>query len=76
MGELNLTGQAVAGTAIQTRLVQMKTLLDQRKIYWDKMSDEKKSAWVSSDKDPVMSLAWDIYKYLDKNFFRGEDTNG
>ncbi len=76
MPNLNLTGQTTAGTAIQTRIVQLKNLLDQRKPFWDRMPNEKKKAWVKSEKDPVMNLAWDVFKYLNNNFFNREDTNG
>lgn len=74
MPDLNLIGQTTAGTAIQTRIVQLKSLLDQRKPFWDRMPIEKKRAWIASNKDPVMNLAWDVFKYLNNNFFREEDT--
>jgi len=74
MANLNLTGQTTAGTAIQTRIVQLKTLLDQRKPFWDRMPIEKKRMWIKSGKDPVMNLAWDVFKYLNNNFFREEET--
>jgi len=74
MAELNLTTQATAGAAIRTRIIQLKTLLEQRKPFWDRMPIEKKRAWIVSDKDPVMNLAWDIFKYLNNNFFRNEET--
>lgn len=44
----------------------------QRKVVWDKMSIEKKKQWVESNEDPVMKLAWDVYNWLDNNFF-GKD---
>lgn len=75
MANLNLTGQTTAGTAIQTRIVQLKTLLDQRKPFWDRMPIEKKKAWIKSGEDPVMSLAWDVFKYLNNNFFMNEETH-
>jgi hypothetical protein len=47
--------------------------MDQRKPIWDRMSDAKKRAWVTSGKDPIMTLAWKIYRYLRDNFFQVED---
>ncbi len=76
MADLTLTGQTTSSGQIQTRINTLKTLLDQRKPFWQRMSNEKKKAWVKSGKDPVMSLAWDVFKYLNNNFFKEEDTNG
>lgn len=76
MTELSLTGQTVSASQIQTRIVTLKSLMDQRKPIWDKISTEKKRAWILSNKDPIMSLSWDIYRYLENNFFYEEDING
>ncbi len=74
MATLNLTGQNAERTTIAPKLLRLKQLLDERKVIWSKIPVEKKKKWIKSEKDPVMNLAWDIYKYLDKNFFgeRGE----
>ena len=74
MAILDLTGQTTSAGQIQTRINALKTLLDQRKPFWDRMPIEKKRAWIASNKDPVMTLAWDVFKYLNNNFFSGEDT--
>jgi hypothetical protein len=76
MADLNLTGQATSANQIQTRVTQLRTAMELRKPFWDRMSVEKKRAWIASGKDPIMSLAWDVFKYLKNNFFREEDTNG
>jgi len=75
MADLNLTGQATLSGQIQTRITQMQTSMNQRKAIWDRLSDDKKRAWIKSGKDPLMTLAWNIFKYLKNNFFREEDTN-
>lgn len=69
MAILSLTGQTIASAEITPKLVQLKNLMDQRKIIWDKISDEKKRAWVLSEKDPIMDIAWDVFRYLNNNFF-------
>lgn len=72
---LNLTNQTTAKNQIAPKLAALKTELDKRLPVWRRISLEKKRQWVLSDKDPIMSLAWDVYKYLDKNFF-GDVRNG
>jgi hypothetical protein len=76
MADLNLTGQSTSAGQIQTRIVQLRNAMELRKPFWGRMSEKKKKAWVVSGKDPIMSLAWDVYKYLNNNFFQREDTNG
>ena len=76
MATLNLTDQVTNASQIQTEINFLKTLLNQRKPFWDRMSIEKKRIWIKSNKDPVMTLAWEVFKYLKNNFFREEDTNG
>jgi hypothetical protein len=65
-------------TKLINALSGLKTQLDLRKELWARLPADKCKAWVTSDKDDVMSLAWDIYKYLDNNFFyrKGEVENG
>ena len=69
MTDLNLTGQTTLASAIQTRVSQLKTAMDDRLPVWRKLPDEKKKKWVTSDKDDIMTLSWNIYKYLRDNFF-------
>ena len=74
MADLNLTGQATLAGPIQTRVAQLKTAMDARLAVWQRLPDAKKKAWVASGKDPIMTLSWEIYKYLKKNFFEREET--
>jgi hypothetical protein len=73
MADLTLTGQATSAGQIQTRITQLRNAMELRKDVWTRMSLEKKRAWVTSGKDPIMSLAWTVYRYLRDNFFREED---
>ena len=75
MADLDLTGQATESSTINPKLLRIKQLLDQRKTIWLRIPYAKRKAWVTSDKDPIMSAAWDIYKYLNNNFF-GEKYRG
>lgn len=67
-GTLTLTTQATKAAAIQTQIVVLRNQLDQRIEVWNKLSREKKIAWVKNDKDPIMGVAWNVSKYLVKNF--------
>jgi conjugal transfer/entry exclusion protein len=69
MAILNLINQQAATTQIQPYINTLKNRLDNRKAVWDKLSVEKRRQWILSDKDPIMTLAYSIYKYLHKNFF-------
>lgn len=71
--ELNLTGQEAYAQNIQPEILTLKSLMNDRKVVWDKISNAKKKAWITSDKDPIMSLAWSIYSWLDNNFFEDYD---
>ena len=72
MTTLNLTGQSIEYSDVAPKLLKLKNLLDQRKDIWNKLPLSKKKMWVTSNKDPIMSIAWDVYKYLRNNFF-GEE---
>ncbi len=72
MADLVLTGQGIERADIAPKLLKMKNLLDQRKVIWQKIPPEKRKVWVTSEKDPIMDIAWDIWTYLRANFF-GED---
>lgn len=74
MAILDLSGQQAAYNLIAPRMQQLKDAMDLRKSIWDKLPVAKKIAWIQSDKDPIMGLAWTIYKYLRNNFF-GEETD-
>jgi hypothetical protein len=70
---LNLAGQQTIKTQVGPKLLQLKTALDLRLPVWNRLSLAKKRAWIRSNKDPVMDIAFDIYKYLDANFFGVDD---
>jgi hypothetical protein len=46
--------------------------MELRKEVWDRLPVAKKKAWIASGKDPIMSLAWQVYRYLRDNFFMQE----
>jgi len=50
--------------------------MELRKQIWDRISFEKKKQWIVSDKDPIMTLAWQTYRYLRDNFFLDEERYG
>jgi hypothetical protein len=74
MATLNLSNQETAKTQIQPYINALKTRMDERKEVWARLPREKRVAWVKSGKDPIMTLAWQIYKYLRDNFFDFEDV--
>ena len=69
---LNLIGQQIICDKIETQFLELEDAMDLRKNIWNKLSEDEKLAWVQDDKDPIMSVAWLIYKYLGDNFFGGE----
>lgn len=71
MSQLNLTGQQNVYNLIAPKIQELKNVMDARKNIWDKLPIEKKKKWVTSGKDPIMNIAWSVYKYLRNNFFRG-----
>lgn len=72
MAILNLSGQQAAYNLIAPKIQNLKDAMDLRKPIWDKLPAAKKIAWIKSDKDPIMGLAWTVYKYLRNNFFGSE----
>lgn len=76
MATLNLSNQETAKNNISPKLLQLKQSMDTRKDIWDKLPIEKKKKWVTSGKDPIMNIAWDVYKYLRNNFFNEGVDNG
>lgn len=75
MPTLDLTGQNTLADAIRPRLVQIRNAMLLRQEVWNRLPPAKRKKWVLSDKDPIMALAWDTYKFLKNNFFELEDTN-
>lgn len=73
MGLLDLIGQLDLKNGIALKIQQLKDAMELRRPIWERASYEKKKLWITSDKDPVMSLAWTIYKYLRKFFKEADD---
>lgn len=69
---LSLNNQNIIKEQINPKLLQLKEELEKRKIAWDKIPLEKRKRWIQANKDPLMGLAWSIYKYLRNNFFGSE----
>lgn len=73
MANLNLTNQQQERDQIAPFIQQLKDKLNQRKPIWDKLSDKKKKKWITSGKDPIMTLAWQTRKFLNNLFGEGVD---
>ena len=73
MTEIRLINQQAYADNIAPKVQALKNKLDARKDVWQRVSIEKKKQWVASSKDPIMTLAWNMYKYLRDNFFEGVD---
>lgn len=72
MTKLNLSVQQGAYNMIAPKIQQLRGTMELRKEVWDKLPVTKKIAWIQSGKDPIMGLAWTVYKYLRNNFFGSE----
>lgn len=74
---LNLTGQQDIRSQVAPKLLQMKNAMDLRKALWDRLPLAKKRRWIqlAPTKDPVMDIAWDVYRYLRNNFFSDAEDN-
>jgi len=66
--DINLTGQQTEYSTIAPKLLRIKQLMDQRKVIWDRLSDEKKKLWITSNKDPIMSAFAQMIQYACNNF--------
>jgi len=73
MTEIRLINQQAYTNNIAPKINILKNQLDDRKDVWARVSLEKKKQWVTSGKDPIMTLAWQMYNYLRDNFFAGVD---
>lgn len=71
MTVLNLTGQQTARDQIWPYLVQLWGLMQDRQVMWNKISETKRQTWINlaPTDDPIMDIAFDIYKKLNNNFF-------
>lgn len=74
MATLNLSNQQAAVNQIQPYINALKTRMDERKEVWARLDRDKRVKWIKSGKDPIMTLAWQIYKYLRDNFFDFEEV--
>ena len=68
MAILNLSGQQLEYNDLAPKLNKLKTLMDERLPIWEKISINKKVKWIKSDKDPIMAVAYQTWKYLNNNF--------
>ena len=73
MAEFRLINQQAYANNIAPKVQVLKNQLDDRIDVWQRVSIEKKKQWVTSGKDPIMTLAWQMYNYLRDNFFAGVD---
>jgi len=76
MAILSLTNQKTARDAIAPKIANLQSAMETRKEVWQRLPIEKKKAWIKSGKDPIMMLAWSIYRYLDRNFFGEVEDDG
>lgn len=70
MATFNFTNQQDFVDTLLPYLQTLKTEMNNRRTLWDKIKFEKKKAWIQSEKDPVINLAWGMYKDLN-DFFTG-----
>lgn len=75
MANLNLAGQQAYRNTIAPHIQTLKSRMNERKVIWDKLPDDKKKLWITSGKDPIMTLAWNSYRFLSDNFFEDELEN-
>lgn len=66
MAQLNLTKISIT---LKNGLVQFKTLMDERKSIWLKISFDKRKFIIQNNKDEALSDAYTTWKYLNNNFF-------
>ena len=69
MAILNLSGQDIEKEAIVPKIDKLKSLIEQRREVWNKLSNTKKEKWIKSELDPIMTVAWPLHQYLKKYFF-------
>ena len=74
MAQLNLIDQQTYRDNIAPKVQALKNQMDKRIDIWQRVPIEKKKAWITSGKDPIMTLAWNMYKYLRDNFFGDVDA--
>lgn len=74
MAKYVFNNQATQANLIRPTLVMLRALMNGRKHMWYKMTPEERQNWIDSapSMDPIMELAWDIYKDLHNDFFSKE----
>jgi len=77
MANLTIVDQEAYKETILPKMLLLKQQLDLRSEIWAKVSMEKKRKWITSDKDPIMTLAFQMGQYFKDNFPELlEDYNG
>ena len=69
MATIELTNQKTLETQIKPMMTALQNALGDRLDIWRKIPLEKKKAWLESGEDPILTLAKDLYIYLDSTFF-------
>lgn len=74
--KLDIKNQEQTKDKIKTEIDNLISSLEKRGEIWDKIPIDKKKIWINSNKDPIMSMSWDLYKKLNKYFgILGEDDD-
>ncbi|MCG8638487.1 MAG: hypothetical protein MI862_02065 [Desulfobacterales bacterium] len=69
---IELSNLAAKALEFEAEIDLFRSILDERKTVWDRLSKKQKQTWIKDQKDPVMVLAHRIRLYLD-NYFGGFD---
>ncbi len=56
-------------------IIKLKEKLDSRKLLWEKLNIDQRRKLIKLDKDPILSAALDMFRYLKNNFFGLEDMD-
>ncbi|MCG8640540.1 MAG: hypothetical protein MI862_12445 [Desulfobacterales bacterium] len=65
----NQTGKIIE---FEAQIGLFRSILDEQKTVWDRLSKKQKQTWIKDQKDPVMVLAHRVHVYLD-DYFGGFD---
>ncbi len=69
---IELSSQAVKAVEFGKEIGLFRSILDERKTFWDRLSKKQKQTWIKDQKDPVLVLAHRAYLCLD-TYFGGND---
>jgi hypothetical protein len=61
---INLAGQQTLATNLTPAFNAWKNALIDRKPVWNKISPQKRLAWINSNKDPIMDLVMDNFSWI------------